>query len=413
MSEPGRSAALFVHHRDLSTPIGKTVAYYLADRFTESHTVHVVCRARADEHGGDDVQRATLHRVDTGEVPVVSTILFHVAACLYVAVLGLRHRYDAVYAFPSSIVQGQLGAWAAGATLVVALVSVPVRQRRDMTDFSGDRPGPRERLVRALLALYAAVVGRVLQRCGAVVCLTDGIREVTETVYDLDLSDAHVIGMGVDVRTFARAADAAERSGDPAITYVGNVSETRRLGRVLEALAALDRDLTFRVAGGGPDEDVRQFLERAEQLGVREQVDWLGMVPHEEIPGLLARSALTVSPLPDIESYRVSFPAKLLEYMAAGTRVVATDIRPHRTLIEDGANGYLYDGSVDGLAATIERALDDPDGPAVERRARATAEGYDWDVVAAAYEAVAFEEEAGESGAAVGRAEGRRRRSQG
>lgn len=411
MPIPDRRSVLVVHHRDLSTPIGTTLAYYVADRLSTDHDVHVVCRKRRREHSGDHDQRATLHHIDTGEVPVVSTILYHAFAALAVVVLGLRTRYDVVYGFQSSILQGRLGALAAGGRAAVTLSSVPVRQREDMSAQAGT-PAPRERVALALLSAYGAVVGRLLATSDVVTCLTAGIRDVTEATYGIDLSDAHVLGMGVDVAAFAppesvtggsedgdlhAAADAGGegrswRGGDgPTLTYIGNVSETRNLDVVVEALADLDESVTFQLAGQGPDADVRGLLRRAEERGLADRLDWLGLVPHRDIPELLARSDVTLSPLPDIESYRVSFPAKLLEYLAAGTQVVATDIHPHRMLLADGENGYLYDGTRAELVATIDRALGDEARDAVVRRARATAVAFDWDVVVEGYEAALFD----------------------
>jgi glycosyltransferase involved in cell wall biosynthesis len=402
MADPDTGSVLVVHHRDLSTPIGTTVAYYVADRLSETHTVHVVCRKRGKERSGDHDQRATLHQIDAGEMPVVSAIAFHALATLYVVLLGLRYRYDAVYSFQSSVVQGQVGAWAAGARFVVDLASVPVRQREDFSEHTGSRPDRRERLAAWLMSLYAVVVGRLLDRSSAVICLTEGIREVTEATYDLDLADAHVLGMGVDVATFADAGDddvdgngndgesaTVDEDVRPTLTYIGAINESRELDEVVEALAELDRQATLQFAGQGPDEYERRLLDRAEERGVVDRVDWLGLVPHRKVPLLLSRADVALSPLPDIESYRVSFPAKLLEYMAAGTRVVATDIRPHRLLIDDGDNGYLYDGSRAGLVDAVERALDD-DRDAVVQRARDTARAYDWDVLVGAYEAAIF-----------------------
>ncbi|WP_436909439.1 glycosyltransferase family 4 protein [Halosimplex marinum] len=391
-----RRSVLFVHHREISSPYSATVPHYLAREVSRSHAVHVLSRRRSgdDEHDEfpDDVVH---HEVATGSVPILSGLLFVAVSTLYAAVLGARYRYDAVYAFQQTIIQGWAAARAGSSRLVVGLQSVPVRQKRDLSNAAHEHRSVSRRVRVVMKSQYARAVGLLLGRADEVVCLTDGIRELTEREYGVDLSEAHVIGMGVDTERFDIDAD-RERARGPddtwVVTYVGSVGPPRGLEHVLDALAETDRDVALRVAGGGDDDYMASLRERARDLGVDDRVTWLGIVPHEEVPELLAETDVAVSSLADIESYRVSFPAKLLEYMAAGSTVVATDIPAHRRLVEPGENGLLYDGTAAGLAD----ALDDVVGGAVDpralgRAARATAEAHDWDAVVAEHEAVLFD----------------------
>lgn len=395
MQEDERKSVLVVHHRDLASPIGTTFFYYIADTMSDRHEIHAVCRRRSSERDETSAQGAVLHDIDTGNVPILSGVLFHCLAALYVLYLSVTNRYDVTYCSQSSILQGWLGALFGGSRMVVGLVSVPVRQTQDFKAASGSGSSVRGRVMMAMLSGYARTVRILLERASDVVCLTEGIRDVTERVYDVDLSEAHIIGMGVDVEAFSapNRSDSADGHDDGwTITYIGAVRETRNLEQVLGAMAELEDDVTFRIAGQGPDQAVDALIEEAERLGVSDQVDWLGFVPHEDIPALLSNTDFAVSPLPDIESYRISFPAKLLEYMAAGTVVVATDLPAHRALVEDDVNGCIYDGSRADLVETIadctenERRMNE-----LKEQARETAERYDWDVVVGEFEEAIFE----------------------
>jgi glycosyltransferase involved in cell wall biosynthesis len=396
MNRDDRPSILFVNHRDLASPIGTTFTYYLARGLAASYDVHVVCRYRANERNGESGQRATLHPIDTGDVPVVSGVAFHVVALLYVAVLSLTNRFELVHSSQSTLVQGWVGARLGGSRFVVALVSVPVRQAQNFREVSGSTPSLYTRVSDGLTRGYVRLVRALLDRATAVVCLTEGIRDVTEQVYDVDLSDAHVIGMGVDVGSFSYTpTDEPRRDGDDVwrITYIGAISTTRNLPQVLEAMATIEHDVVFQVAGQGPDRAVEELFETADRLDVADQFEWLGLVAHEEIPELLATTDFAVSPLPGIESYRISFPAKLLEYLAVGSVVVATDIQPHRKLIEDGVNGYLYDGTPEGLATTLVDCIEQESTfPSVRQQARATAERYDWTNIVSQYERAVVDE---------------------
>ena len=395
-SGPARDSVLVVHHREISSPYSATVPHYLSRTLADSHTVHVLSRRFSGrEEDGEFPDDVVHHQIGTGEVPIVSGLAFLVASTLYAVALAARYRFDAVYGFQQTIIQAWLAARAGGSRFVVGLQSVPVRQKRDLSNAAHERLGVRRRARIAVKAKYAWAVGRLLDRTTDVVCLTDGIRELTEREYGVDLSDAHVIGMGVDADRFA--VDSRRRSARGpddtwVVTYVGSIGPPRGLEHVLDALAETDRDVELRVAGSGADDYMGALRERARELGIDDRVTWLGIVPHEEVPAVLADADIAVSPLADIESYRVSFPAKLLEYMAAGTVVVATDIPAHRRLVDPGENGLLYDGTATGLVGALEDVVGgEVDARALGRAARATAEARDWEAVVAEHEAVLFD----------------------
>jgi len=423
MRETERSI-LFVQNLDLASPLGCTVPYYLTAKLAEDHEVHAICRERAARReAGSPPEGCRLYAINTGEVPVISGLLFVVLSTVYAAILGVRHRYDAVVAFQNELIQGWVGAVAASGAFVAQLQSVPVRQGRDFRAEADDDVTARDRISQALTAAYAVVVGRLLRRADEVISLTHGIRELTAETYDVDLSDAHVIGMGIDTERFGPAGsetysggpviDGAgatapdrqgsgsqrNREGEPStdsdtpwtLVYVGTIRATRGIDDVIEAVAATDHDVELRIAGTGPDEHVASLRRLAADLGLADRVDWLGLIPHDEVPDLLRKADVAVSPLPDIESYRVSYPAKLLEYMAAECLVVATDIQPHRLLIEDGENGYLYEPGVDGFRRALDRCLDAvEDHDRVREAARAAAKEREWDSVVARHERAIF-----------------------
>jgi glycosyltransferase involved in cell wall biosynthesis len=392
MGTTGRTA-LLIHSRDLTSPFGSTLAYYVSRSLAAEDTVHVLCRRRpsGDEHpdGPDD---PVYHVLDTGELPVVSGLLYVLLSTVYAVGLALRIRFDVVNSYKSEIPQAWLAARVGGSRLVVTLQAVPVRQARDLASESGTGGSLLAGVGSQLRRGYAWLVGRLLARADAVVCLTEGIRVVTERQYGIDLPDAAVIPMGVDTDRF-RTADAARGERDPdepwRLLYVGTVHLTRGLDSVFEVVADSEFDLELHVAGSGPESHVRELRSQARELGINDRLVWHGFVPHEEIPELLADTDVALSPLADIESYRISFPAKLLEYLAAGCLVVATDIDPHRRLIDDGVNGYLHDPGSEGIRAGLSRCLGDVDRHAsVREAARETALEYDWAEVTAAHERV-------------------------
>lgn len=115
-------------------------------------------------------------------------------------------------------------------------------------------------------------------------------------------------------------------------------------------------------------------------------VELLGQVTDEDRASLLSSATVYVAPQTGGES----FGMVLLEAMAAGAAVVASDLPPFRTILGDGALGELFPSSDSGAAAqAICRLLDDPRRREEKRRRAAVAvRRYDWPLVAPEIEAV-------------------------
>jgi len=159
-----------------------------------------------------------------------------------------------------------------------------------------------------------------------------------------------ILPNGVDLRVFASAEPWP--SPRPAIVFVGRHEPRKGLGVLLEAFAGLERDAVLWVVGEGP-----QTTELAAR-GVAD-VSWLGRVSEREKARRL-RGA-TVACFPSIEGE--SFGVVLLEAMASGTAVVASDLTGYRHVARAGREAVLVaPGDAAALRAGLRRALDDPPG---------------------------------------------------
>jgi glycosyltransferase involved in cell wall biosynthesis len=153
------------------------------------------------------------------------------------------------------------------------------------------------------------------------------------------------------------AATAAGGAYGPVIGFVGSFQAFHGIELLIEmalAVGAARPDARFLLAGDGPGAArVRQALA---PLGCR--VGLAGNVPYGEVPGLVA--AFDVGVLPDTAFY--ACPLKVVEWMAAGTAVVAPGHEPLRELLDDHREGLLFpprDGAA--LAAAVLRLIDCPE----------------------------------------------------
>jgi phosphatidylinositol alpha-mannosyltransferase len=189
-----------------------------------------------------------------------------------------------------------------------------------------------------------------------------------------------VIPNGVHVERFAAVPTASGSRSGPRLAFVGRIDEPRKgLPLLLDALPrilAKHPQAGLTVVGGG---DSRGLVRRL-PAPVAERVHFAGALDDAGKARVLAESDVLVAP----NTHGESFGVVLLEAMAAGTAVAASDLPAFRTVLADGAHGALFRaGSAQHLGHTVGALLDDGARRlCVVDRARGVAQGYDWGVVA-------------------------------
>ncbi len=135
---------------------------------------------------------------------------------------------------------------------------------------------------------------------------------------------------------------------------LGRLAWEKGFADLIKAFAALGSSETWLViAGDGPDWEELRALAGA--LDVSSRVLFTGFI--EDVPGLLADLDLFV-----LSSHQEGHPLALLEAMAMGTPVVATDIAGVAETITDGVDGLLVPaGDVPALAEAIRAVGRDPE----------------------------------------------------
>jgi L-malate glycosyltransferase len=122
--------------------------------------------------------------------------------------------------------------------------------------------------------------------------------------------------------------------------------------RAAARVTAAVPDVGFAIAGEG--ELAGSFRELAVQLGIEDQVFFLGRC--DRVPDLLFASNVGV-----LSSKAEGFANAILEYMAAGLPVVATDVGGAREAINEGVTGYtVASGDDQKMAEHIIELLNDP-----------------------------------------------------
>lgn len=191
-------------------------------------------------------------------------------------------------------------------------------------------------------------------------------------------SDAVEIPNGVDVSTFSGIDAGDERSPQPTIVFLGRYDEPRKgmevlvsaLPAVLEAVPGL----RLRIMGDGDEKALRARLPRGMTA------DFLGRVSDARKAAVLAAADVYCAPNTGGESFGIV----LVEAMAAGSAVVASDLDAFRRVLRDGECGELAAvGDADALADALVRVLvDDERRAALRQRGTEAVREYDWPVIA-------------------------------
>lgn len=194
-----------------------------------------------------------------------------------------------------------------------------------------------------------------------------------------------VIPNGVDLAHFPYRPWTG--SGGPLrLLYAGTLSAWQGVPVLLEALALLVRDheATLTLVGPSRARQRKHLLERAYDLGVHQRLTLLEPVDQAELGRLHHTHDVAVAPLMPNDRNRVqgACPLKVLEAMATGTPVVASDLEVVRELAVGGEHLLLVKpGAAKSLKDALVRLITEPGlGAGLARAARAHVEAkYPWE----------------------------------
>ncbi len=161
--------------------------------------------------------------------------------------------------------------------------------------------------------------------------------------------DYELLFNGIEIDRYA-AGPVTEGDG-PTIFFCGRHEPRKGLGLLLEALQSLPPDVTVWVGSDGPETE----RLKAAYAGDR-RIVWLGRISDEDKMARLRGADVFCAPALMGESFGVV----LLEAMAAGTAVVASDLDGYRNVATHGRDSLLATvGDAAALAAALRTALDD------------------------------------------------------
>lgn len=228
-------------------------------------------------------------------------------------------------------------------------------------------------------AIASAPMRLYMERIGVRIAVSE---EARRTLIEHHGGDAVIIPNGVETASFRRAStDPRWMATDsrPVIVFLGRLDEPRKglsvFAGAIEGVLDKMPGARFLIAGRGDAPEIRRQVAR-----FGDSVSFLGGISDEEKASLLAGASVYVAPQTGGESFGIV----LVEAMAAGTAVVASDIPAFRAVLEDGRAGVLFEtGSSAALVDQLLSLL--ADKARLEDLSKAGQRAslqYDWEVVA-------------------------------
>jgi len=275
--------------------------------------------------------------IEYDKIPYLKMILYYLSGIILSSYVLLKSRCSLIHAH-----------WAIPTGLIGALVGMVLRKHLIVTIHGSDLRMAMEHsgFVRKLFVF-------VCKRAAHVNCVSEAQENEIEKL-GITRGKVSTFPMGVE-ETFLKAGQNRGRiSAKRPFTVLSNrnllpIYNVSLLIRAIPGVLKEEPATRFLIAGEGAE---RENLERvAKELKVSQSVQFLGRIPHQEMPGLLSEADIYVS-----TSLSDGTSVSLLEAMAVGSFPVVTDIASNREWVADGENGFLV--RADSAVLLAQRIVD-------------------------------------------------------
>ncbi len=305
----------------------------------QGETVEVL--THHDSPGLPDTETRDGVLVRRHKVPVTSQH-FALSPALWATLRRERHHYDVIHA------HGYHSAAPLAATMagVAPLVFTP--------HYHGTGHSP---LRKAIHIPYRAAGAAIAARSRHIICVSRAEADLFLSHFPSARPRLTVIPNGVDLGRIT-AAQPFPDAGAVVVTG-GRLQSYKQIDRIVEAIALTPPDLRLVITGDGPERGALEAL--ADARGVRQRVSFIGRVETDLLYRWYASADVFCS-----MSSNEAMPVTILELLAAGARVVASDIPAHRDIRDRTAGAITLvplDAEPGVLASALELALKESPAP--------------------------------------------------
>jgi len=175
-----------------------------------------------------------------------------------------------------------------------------------------------------------------------------------------------VIPNGVSPSDFSASPLPSRGGRVPTLLYIGTLADWQGLEVIVKGLPKIleQRAVRLHIVGRGRSRQRKRLMKQIRKLGVEGSVILSPGIPHHEIPEIISQSDICVAPLGfnDRNVTQGACPIKVLEYMAGGRPLLASNIPIVRELVREDVDALLFSpDDADDLARQALSLLDDFD----------------------------------------------------
>lgn len=227
--------------------------------------------------------------------------------------------------------------------------------------------------------------GRVDRRLDSRIAVSKSAESVASRYFP---GDYHLVPNGVDLNLFSPKHQRPEEfpEGVPVVLFVGRDEPRKGLSVLLEAFERLSHEVPeCHLVLVGPRLNEKRLTGKLSPA-VASRIKASGFVSNRELAGFYRAADVFCAPALGGESFGVV----LIEAMACGTPVVASDIPGYRDVLESTGGGLLFErASVEGLSEALKRVLNDARlRERLTSRALAGVTRFSWDNLAERIESI-------------------------
>lgn len=215
----------------------------------------------------------------------------------------------------------------------------------------------------ALLAKIKEQELATLHLSDAILCPSNVTRDYIASL-GLDRKLVSVIPNGVSPSDFFVTPLPIRDGRVPVLLYIGTLADWQGLDIVIKALPKIleTQPVKLHIIGRGRSRQRKMLAKQIRKLGLEDHVLIQPAVPHHEIPEQIAQADICVAPLSlnDRNVTQGACPIKVLEYMAAGRPLLASNMPIVRELVREDVDGLLFSpNDPDDLARQANLLLKD------------------------------------------------------
>lgn len=208
-----------------------------------------------------------------------------------------------------------------------------------------------------------------------VVVNSDYMKEKVADSCHMDINKIVVIPNGINFNDFSSCKSRIELDGDPAILSVGRVCMLKGYGTMVEAINQLKKELPnmkLHLVG----QTNKDYIDLAKNKKVEKFIQFHGAVPHHTVPMYLKSADFSIFGSTIYEGFGIG----LVEAMASGLPVIASDIDTYRQIVTNEVDGLLYKrADATALSSAILALSHDSNlRKRIFQNSQVTASQYDW-----------------------------------